>query len=92
MDLFLDGLLAIARIRVIAEPLRRIAALGFEGLEEIGKGLGVVTGFVKDDRAYGVGLRFVGAPQRVQRAFPWSVPWRPVWPNVACTRGTFRVP
>ena len=60
-DFFFDGLLAVAGIGVVAEPLRRyLTALRFEGLEEVGHGLWVVAGSVEDDGSHSIGLTQTG--------------------------------
>ena len=59
-DFFINGFNAVSWVRVIAQELRAAFADLFLQLgEKFSHGPRIVTGFVHDDGAHGVGLRFI---------------------------------
>src|ERR1051326_5511774 len=61
-DLLLDRRLAVSRIGVVAQDLQSaFAVFLFQFLEEVGHRPGVISCAIHNDRAGGIGLRFVSA-------------------------------
>src|SRR5215475_14282449 len=61
-DFFFDRLFAVAGIRVVTQPLRRVSSgLCFQCLEKISQRFWVIPRLVQNDCANGVGLRLVRA-------------------------------